>query len=88
MGINWQLMPIYGHKYVDKSPPQQKVDDDGFTEVAERKRGSNRNKYNQRGTTPGSYRNNNNGGGRGGSNPRYVILANFVEFLFVGSCKL
>ena len=52
---------------------QQKVDDDGFTEVSDKRRGSNRNRYNQRGTTPGSYRNNNRDRGTT-SNNRSVTM--------------
>lgn len=51
----------------------QKVDEDGFTEVADRRRGGSRSRYQQRGGVlpgdrGGSYRNNNP---RGGTNTRY-----------------
>ena len=75
---------VRGHVTRPLTPPQQKVDDDGFTEVGERRRGGNRNRYNQRerGTTPGSYRNNNRD--RGTSNNRSEKCAVLVSFFIIG----
>ena len=52
--------------------------------MSDKRRGSNRNRYNQRGTTPGSYRNNNRDRGteRGSSNNRSTLY-NFVEPILV-----